>query len=312
MFSQARVILFTGGCLPQCMLGYPREQTPPQQTPPRADTPPEQTPPELTHPASPRANTHSPQEQTPPTEHAGRYGQCAGSTHPTEVQSCYRPQTKFAKVMFLQASVCPQGGGVRGCPRGGMHGCSGGGMHGCSGGHVWLLRGVGGMHGCWGACVVAPGGACVVALGGCVVAPGGGMCGCSWGGMCGCSQGGVCGCSGRGACMVAPRGGVRGCSRGGMHGCSQGACMVAPGGRMHGSSRGACMVFSMRYGQWAGGTHPTGMHSCSFYYFFKVYYCKSTVKISRKKDGRQRRPHRFYVSFPSPPHPAAGSATERI
>ena len=25
----------------------------------------------------------------------------------------YRPQTKFAKVMFLQVSVCPQGGGVR-------------------------------------------------------------------------------------------------------------------------------------------------------------------------------------------------------
>ena len=30
---------------------------------------------------------------------------------------------------------------------------------------------------------------------------------------------------------------------------------------------GACMVFPMRYGQWAGGTHPTGMHSC-FYLFF--------------------------------------------
>ena len=23
---------------------------------------------------------------------------------------CYRPQTKFAKVMFLQVSICPQGG----------------------------------------------------------------------------------------------------------------------------------------------------------------------------------------------------------
>ena len=73
----------------------------------------------------------------------------------------YRPQTKFAKVMFLQVSVCPQGGrawllqggpawllrggcvcawllpgGMRGCSQGGMHGCSWGGMHGCSGGGV--------------------------------------------------------------------------------------------------------------------------------------------------------------------------------
>ena len=32
------------------------------------------------------------------------------------------------------------------------------------------------------------------------------------------------------------------------------------------------------------------------------------VKISHKKDGRQRRPHRFHVSWP-PPYPAAGSAT---
>ena len=38
MFLQASVILLTGGCLPQCMLGY----TPPlEQTHPRADTPPE-------------------------------------------------------------------------------------------------------------------------------------------------------------------------------------------------------------------------------------------------------------------------------
>ena len=77
----------------------------------------------------------------------------------------YRPQTKFAKVMFLQVFVCPHRGR----------------------GHVWLL--LGGMRGCSGeACMVAPGGACVVAPGGvhgccgghascsggaCVVAPGG-------------------------------------------------------------------------------------------------------------------------------------------
>ena len=41
----------------------------------------------------------------------------------------YCPQTKFAKVMFLQVFVCPQGAG-------GMHGCSG-----LVGGHAWLLPG---------------------------------------------------------------------------------------------------------------------------------------------------------------------------
>ena len=50
---------------------------------------------------------------------------------------CYRSQTKFAKVMFLQVSVCPQGGGE------------------------------------W-ACVVA-GGVCMVAGGACVVAGGEGV-----------------------------------------------------------------------------------------------------------------------------------------
>ena len=61
MFSQACVILFTGGCLPQCMLGYthvfpppPRADTPPAADTPAADTPPEQTP---------------PWEQTPPSRH---------------------------------------------------------------------------------------------------------------------------------------------------------------------------------------------------------------------------------------------------
>ena len=75
-------------------------------------------------------------------------------------RSCYRPQTKFAKVMFLQVSVCPQGGGACVVAPGG------------GGGHAWLLLG-----GC--ACLLGgrawllPGGACVVAPGGCVVAHGG-------------------------------------------------------------------------------------------------------------------------------------------
>ena len=52
---------------------------------------------------------------------------------------------------------------------------------------------------------------------------------------------------------------------------SGGAAWFYSGG-MHGFSGGACMVFSvfsdtMRYGQWAGCTHPTGMHSCYFVQF---------------------------------------------
>ena len=147
----------------------------------------------------------------------------------------YRPQTKFAKVMFLQVSVIlstggrawlPRGGGMRGYS-GGMRGCSGGacmvapgggGVRGCSGGRAWLLRG---------ACMVALGvhawllwgGHAWLFRGACMVAPGGH----AWllpGGMRGCSRdGGMCGCSG--GCMVA--------LGGGMHGCS-GGCMVAPGG----------------------------------------------------------------------------------
>ena len=49
-----------------------------------------------------------------------------------------RPQTKFAKVMFLQVSVCPHGGacvvawwGACMVARGGMHGCCRG-VRGCS------------------------------------------------------------------------------------------------------------------------------------------------------------------------------------
>ena len=155
-----------------------------EQTPPRADISPwEQT--------SPQAD--SPQKQTPPAaEHAGRYGKCAGGMHPTGMQSCYHLQTKFAKVMFLQVSVCPQGGGGMRGWRGCMCGCQGacmvvggwgmrgyqGGLCGCrghvwlwgcvwlrgacmvAGGHVWLQGAcvvVGGMHSCRGVCMVAGG-----------------------------------------------------------------------------------------------------------------------------------------------------------
>ena len=66
MFLKAYVILFTGGGLPQCMLGH---------HPPGADPPQEQTPPTGADPP-------------PGAEHAGRYGQCAGGMHPTGMQSC--------------------------------------------------------------------------------------------------------------------------------------------------------------------------------------------------------------------------------
>ena len=78
-----------GGCLPQCMLGYhtPRDQAPSLGADPipGPDTPREQIPPGTRHPPGPG----TPQQQTPPsTGHAGRYGQRAGGTHPTGMQSC--------------------------------------------------------------------------------------------------------------------------------------------------------------------------------------------------------------------------------
>ena len=127
----------------------------------------------------------------------------------------YRPQTKFAKAMFLQVSVCPHWGG---------------------------------------AYVVLFGGACVVLFGGC-----------AWfylGGHMWFYSGGVHGFI-RGACAVL-FGGHAWFYSGGMRGFIQGdMCGFIWGG--------ACMVFSVfsdtiRYGQWAGGTHPTGMHSCLIWF----------------------------------------------
>ena len=86
IFLHLSVILFTGGCLPQCMVGYhplplsrhpPSRHTPPSRHPPLEQTPTwsrhqlgadttlqEQTPPWSRPAPSPRADT--PQEQTPP------------------------------------------------------------------------------------------------------------------------------------------------------------------------------------------------------------------------------------------------------
>ena len=88
----------------------------------------------------------------------------------------YRPQTKFAKVMFLQVSVCPHGGACVVAPGGEV--C----VVAAGGGHAWLLRGV---HGC------------------------------SWGGHASLLLGGVCGCSQGVKHVWLLQGGVRGCCRGG-------------------------------------------------------------------------------------------------
>ena len=118
------------------------------------------------------------------------------STHSLSIKACqelinYRPQTKLAKVMFLQVSVCPHWGGacvvlfggvcvvLFGGPcvflfRGGMHGFIWGGC-------VVLF---GGMHGfIRGACVVLFRGACVVLLGGHAWFYSGGHAWFFWGGM---------------------------------------------------------------------------------------------------------------------------------
>ena len=93
-------------------------------------------------------------------------------------------------------------------------------------------------------------------------------------GVCGCSGGGVCGCSGGhawllwGACMVAW--GHAWLLPGGVCMVARWMCMVAPGG--------ACVGYNeiWRYDQWAGGMHPTGMHSCflislSLHFFISIY-----------------------------------------
>ena len=57
----------------------------PQQTPLGADTPQDQAPPGSRHPpADPPRSRHP-----PGAEHAGRYDQWAGGTHPTGMQSCF-------------------------------------------------------------------------------------------------------------------------------------------------------------------------------------------------------------------------------
>ena len=81
IFLHLFVILFTGGvCLSACWdTSPPWEQTPP---PPRTRHPPWSRPP----PGADSPPTPTP--GAPGAEHTGRYGQQAGGTHPTGMQSC--------------------------------------------------------------------------------------------------------------------------------------------------------------------------------------------------------------------------------
>ena len=117
IFLHMFVILFTGGVLPQCMLGYQPPQpgppgsdtTPQDQTPPhprnQADTPgtrqtphpPSDTPPPGSDTTPPGPGRHPPRtrqippDQTPPPtprKQTPAYGLRAAGTHPTGMHSC--------------------------------------------------------------------------------------------------------------------------------------------------------------------------------------------------------------------------------
>ena len=91
MFLHLSVILFTGGCPPQCMLGYthPLDRQHPREvhTLPRKHTPsPGSTPPRKHPPEAPPREAHPPRStpsgSTPPMVTA------ADGTHPTGMHSC--------------------------------------------------------------------------------------------------------------------------------------------------------------------------------------------------------------------------------
>ena len=95
MFSQACVILFTGGSA-SVHAGIPpppgADSTPPPEQTPREQTPPwEQTPPRTAPPGA---------------EHAGRYGQRIGGTHPTGMQSCYWNRFKKLRCLSTRMGFC--------------------------------------------------------------------------------------------------------------------------------------------------------------------------------------------------------------
>ena len=115
------------GCLPQCLLWYT-----PQPDTPWADTSP-----------------HVQCKWIPIIPDCWiRDSAVICSWEVNEVRHFYRPQTKFVKVMFLQVSVCPHGGGMvcmffqGACMVFSAGACIvfAGGMHGFFGVHVWFFR----------------------------------------------------------------------------------------------------------------------------------------------------------------------------
>ena len=74
-----------GVCLSTCW-----DTTPQEQAPHRSRHPPGTDPLEQAHPFPLPPGADTPREQAPPSgaEQAGRYGQHAGGTHPTGMQSC--------------------------------------------------------------------------------------------------------------------------------------------------------------------------------------------------------------------------------
>ena len=102
-----------GADTPHWSRHQPRADTPQEQTPPRSDTPLEQThpleqtPPQTTPPLeqTPQPPTSPPGADPPATEHAGRYGQRAGGTHPTGMQSCLANANIYDNIIFTQKQL---------------------------------------------------------------------------------------------------------------------------------------------------------------------------------------------------------------
>ena len=178
-----------------------------------------------------------------------------------EVMVCFSPMSMGQGNIFRSVSqeLCPLGGGA--CMAGGMHGrgaCMAGGMHGRG-----VCVAVGGM--CSSAAYMAGG----MHDSGVCVAWGYAWWGCAWHsvhiGMHGRGHAWQGGMHGSGVCMA---GGTHG--RGHVwQGCVCGRGHVWQEGMQGG---GACAwhaptpADTTRYGHWAGGTHPTGMHSCFLYF----------------------------------------------
>ena len=194
-----------------------------------------------------------------------------GTNAPIPAQFAFLPPANEVCEGYVFTGVClsTRGhvwqGGVYGREvrmAGGVHGrgcswqgaCVAGGVHGR--GHVW-----------WGACMAGGvhgrGHACQGGVHGRGACMAGGVCGRghvwqgrrAWQGVC-VWQGGVHdrGHAWQGVCVA-----------GGMHG--RGACMAM--GSVH--SMHAPLTDTTRYGQWAGSTHPTEMHSC-FHAIFGIFW----------------------------------------